>query len=315
MAKRKSKDETPVEQADYSFFKSEVEGDGIRICQASEMIDPEGNPTGSYNLDFDLVTPFPEGRITEIFGPEQTCKTTLVLEALGQALLRGKKCLYVNMEKNLNMSLMRTVRTLRPFLDQIEEGDKECPLWVVNADNGEQGFEAMKKFVSMNPGGVAALDSIDAAQPEAVLSGEIGTQKVGNLAKLMSDAMRKLIGVADKNRVALIFVNQLREKMTMYGNPDVASGGRALPYYASQRISLKKPRKDDIIKDEDGNKIGVVIRYQVVKNKLAPDGNEGEFYILLKNGIFREKELLTQCLNFGVLQFGGRGGKQILLPV
>lgn len=314
---------TPV---DFSFFKQEVEKDGMRVMSAGEVENPNGNKSGSFNLDYDLVVPFPEGRITEIFGPEGCCKTTLVLEVLGQALLAGKKCLYINMEKNLNLSLLQTVRSLRPFLDEALDnmrasaaGKKlpydECPLWVVNARNGEQALEAMRRFSQMVPFGVAALDSIDAAQPEAVLAGEIGEMKMGNLAKLMSDAMRKLIADAETNRVALLFVNQIRQKMTMYGDPDDTPGGLAMKFYASQRIKLMKPRKDDVIQDNtDGEKIGVVIRYKIIKNKLAPDGNEGEFHILLKNGIFRERELITQCLNLGILQFGGRGGKQVLLP-
>lgn len=314
---------TPV---DFGFFKQEVEKDGVRVMSAGEIEDPNPNKSGSFNLDYDLVVPFPEGRITEIFGPEGCCKTTLILEVLGQALLAGKKCLYVNMEKNLNLSLMQTVRPLRPFLDDAIENLKEeaagrkapnpeCPLWIVNARNGEQALEAMRRFSQMVPHGIAALDSIDAAQPEAVLAGEIGEVKMGNLAKLMSDAMRKLVADAEANKVALLFVNQIRQKMTMYGDPDDTPGGLAMKFYASQRVKLMKPRKDDIIQDStDGEKIGVVIRYKIVKNKLAPDGNEGEFHILLKNGIFRERELISQCLNVGLLQFGGRGGKQVLLP-
>jgi len=325
MAKRKKKtDDEPV-VADFKFFKQEMEQDGVRVMSAGDIEDPLPNYCGSYNLDYDLVTPFAEGRITEVFGAEGTCKTTLILEIIGQALIRGKTCLYVNMEKNLNLSLMRTVRPLRPFLEEAVENMKAkaagkpephsaCPLWIVNARTGEQGLEAMRRFAQMVPNGVAALDSIDAAQPEAVLSGEIGTAKVGNLAKLMSDAMRKLVADAEDNKVALIFVNQIRQKITMYGDPNDTPGGLAMKYYASQRIQLNKPRKDDVIKDTDGEKVGVIIRYKIVKNKLAPDGNEGEFHILLKNGIFRERELVSRCLGLGVLRFGGRGGKQVLLP-
>jgi len=326
MAKRKKTvdvDETVT--ADFNFFKQELEkDDGVRVLSAGEIEDPNPNYCGSYNLDYDLVVPFPEGRITEVFGPEGCCKTTLILEILGQALVRGKTCLYVNMEKNLNLSLMRTIRPMRPFLDQAIENMQaklakkpephpECPLWIVNARTGEQALEAMRRFAQMVPHGIAALDSIDAAQPEAVLSGEIGTQKVGNLAKLMSDAMRKLVADAEENKVALLFVNQIRQKMTMYGDPNDTPGGLAMKYYASQRIQLMKPRKDDVIKDAEGEKVGVVIRYKIVKNKLAPDGNEGEFHILLKNGIFRERELVSRCLQLGILSFGGRGGKQVLL--
>jgi recombination protein RecA len=323
VAKRKREDvagDPALQQLiDFGFFKQEVETEGVRAMTAEKVGDPEPNRSGSYNLDYDLSIPFPEGRITEVFGEEGTCKTTLTLELAGRALQAGKVVLYVNMEKNLNLSLMRTVRTLRPYLDaaiaQMGKKNAEgCPLWIVNASNGEQAFEAMRKFASMVPCGVAILDSIDAAQPSAVLAGEIGENKVGNLAKLMSDAMRKLIGVSEQNRVALVFVNQIREKITMYGDPTETPGGRALKFYASQRIRLYKPRKADWILDANNERIGSVIRYQVIKNKVAPDGNEGAFPILFKNGIFREQELVTQCCNFGILTMGGKGGKQVYLP-
>jgi hypothetical protein len=126
--------------------------------------------------------------------------------------------------------------------------------------------------------------------------------------------MRKLIGVAETNKVSLIFINQIRDKITMYGNPNTTPGGAALKFYASQRIEVKKPRKDDIIVLPDGEKIGVVIRYTIIKNKFAPDGNEGAFPVLHKNGIFREQELIMQCCNFGILKLGGKGGKQVYLP-
>jgi len=309
----------------FGFFKQEVEQDGVQAMSAEEVGDPNPNRSGSYNLDYDLAVPFPEGRITEIFGAEGTCKTTLSLEVAGRAIQAGKTVLYVNMERNLNLSLMRTVRTLRPYLDIAVEhatalaaGKKsphpECPLWIVNASNGEQAFEAMRKFAGMVPNGVAILDSIDAAQPQSVMAGEIGDSTVGKLAKLMSDAMRKLIGVSEQNKVALVFVNQIRDKITMYGDPTDTPGGYALKFYASQRIRLFTPRKTDWILDSDKERIGSLIRYKVIKNKVAPDGNEGVFPILFKNGIFREQELVTQACNFGVLRMGGKGGKQVFLP-
>jgi recombination protein RecA len=304
----------------FGFFSQEVanEAEGVRVMSAAFMEDPNPNYSGSYSLDYDLTTPFPEGRIIEIYGAEGTCKTTLSLEVAGQAIKRGKIVLYVNMEKNLNPSLMRTIRTLRDVIDlavaNAGKKNSDCPLWIVNATNGEQALEAMRKFCELVPGGVAILDSIDASQPEAVLAGEIGENKVGNLAKLMSDAMRKLVGVAEANKTTLIFINQIRDKITMYGDPTEPPGGKALRFYASQRIQLKKPRKDDFITLKEGERIGVIIRYTIIKNKFAPDGNEGVFPILFKNGIFREQELVTQCCNFGILRLGGKGGKQVYLP-
>lgn len=326
MAKQIKEDESlDKKQITFGYFKQEIETEGMRAMLAPEVGNPAPNRSGSYNLDYDLAIPFPEGRITEVFGEEGTCKTTLTLEVAGRAIENKKTILYVNMEKNLNLSLIRTVRTLRPIIDQAVEnmeavsiGKKpphsECPFWIVNASNGEQAFEALRKFASMVPGGIAILDSIDAAQPSSVLAGEIGENHVGKLSKLISDAMRKLIGVAEQNKVALIFVNQVRDKITMYGDPMTTSGGRGLPFYASQRIKLQKPGKAQTLVDVNGERIGVVIRYKIVKNKVAPDGAEGEFPILFRNGIFREQELISKCCHFGILRMGGKGGSQVFMP-
>jgi len=318
VAKSKIKEE-PQENdpvASFGFFRDEIADveTGVRVFEASTMKDPKSNSTGSYSLDYDLVVPFPEGRITEVFGGEGTGKTTLCLEAIGHALANNpsKKGLFVNMEKSLNMSLMRTIRSLVPFLENVNEND--CRLWVVNANTGEQALEAMKRFAELVPGGIAVLDSIDAAQPEAIMAGAIGQNAVGNHAKLMSDAMRKLVGVAESNNVALIFVNQIRDKITMYGDPTETPGGKAVRFYATQRIRLKSPTKAYLIVNSSGETIGKLINYKIVKNKFAPEGTEGVFPLLFKNGIFREQELITQCCNFGILTLGGKGGRQVLLP-
>lgn len=320
MAKSKTKEEAqePQDQgiASFGFFRDEVANTetGVRVFEASTMRDPASNSTGSYSLDYDLVVPFPEGRITEVFGGEGTGKTTVCLEAIGRALASNptKRGLFVNMEKSLNMSLMRTIRTLAPFIEDL--GKEDCRLWVVNANTGEQALEAMKRFAELVPGGIAVLDSIDAAQPEAIMAGAIGQNAVGNHAKLMSDAMRKLVGVAESNNVALIFVNQVRDKITMYGDPTETPGGKAVRFYATQRVRLKPPTKADLILNSSGETIGKLINYKIIKNKFAPEGTEGAFPLLFKNGIFREHELIAQCCNFGILSLGGKGGKQVLFP-
>lgn len=320
MAKSKNKEDVVVktEGISFDFFSGELtdEENGVRVFTASTMKDPAPNKSGSYTLDYDLVIPFPEGRIMELYGGEGTGKTTLVLEIIGQALANNpeKRALFVNMEKSLNVSLMKTIRTLRPFIDDALLGKKDCRLWVVNATTGEQALGALQKFAMLVPGGIGALDSIDATQPESVLSGEIGENKMGNHGKLMSDAMRKLVGVAEANRVALIFTNQLRDKITMYGDPAETPGGKAVRYYANQRIRLKTPTKADMITDPDGEIIGKMINYKVIKNKFAPEGQENAIPLLFKNGIFREYELVIQCCNFGLLKLGGKGGKQVYLP-
>lgn len=321
MAKSKTeKTEEPkiADAVSFGFFSGEItdEEKGVRVFEASSMKDPEPNKSGSITLDYDLVVPFPEGRIVEIFGGEGTGKTTLALEVIGQALTSDPKkiALFVNMEKSLNVSLMRTIRTLRPFIDDAIAKQDGCRLWIVNATTGEQALEALKQFAYMVPHGIGVLDSIDAAQPETVLAGEIGENRVGNHGKLMSDAMRKLVGIAEANSVCLIFINQLRDKITMYGDPAETPGGKAVRFYATQRLRLKTPTKADMITVADGEVIGKMINYKIIKNKFAPEGTENSFPLLFKNGIFREQELVIQCCNFGILKLGGKGGKQVYLP-
>lgn len=307
-----------TEAVTFGFFSGELtdEEKGVRVFEANTMKDPDSNKSGSHMLDYDLVVPFPEGRIIEIFGGEGTGKTTLALEVIGKALSSdsNKIALFVNMEKSLNVSLMRTIRTLKPFIDDAVENKKGCRLWIVNATTGEQALEALKQFAAMVPHGIGVLDSIDAAQPETVLSGEIGENRVGNHGKLMSDAMRKLVGIAEANSVCLIFINQLRDKITMYGDPAETPGGKAVRFYATQRLRLKTPTKADMITLADGEIIGKLINYKIIKNKFAPEGTENAFPLLFKNGIFREQEIIIQCCNFGVLKLGGKGGKQVYLP-
>lgn len=308
----------PAEAVTFGFFSGALtnEETGVSVFQASSMKDPVANKSGSHTLDYDLVVPFPEGRIVEVFGGEGTGKTTLALEVIGRALASDPKkiALFVNMEKSLNVSLMKTIRTLRPFIDDAVDKKQGCRLWIVNATTGEQALEALKQFASMVPHGIAVLDSIDAAQPEAVLAEEIGANKMGNHGKLMSDAMRKLVGIAEANAVCLILINQIRDKLTMYGDPMETPGGKAVRFYATQRIRLKTPTKADMITVADGEVIGKLINYKVVKNKFAPEGTESAFPLLFKNGIFREQELVIQCCNFGILKLGGKGGKQVYLP-
>ena len=277
MAKSKTEkqDVNPAvtEPVTFEFFSGELtdEKTGVRVFQANTMEDPLPNKSGSHTLDYDLVIPFPAGRLIEIFGGEGTGKTTLALEVIGRALASDPKkiALFVNMEKSLNVSLMRTIRTLRPFIDDAVAKKKGCPLWIVNATTGEQALEAIRQFTTMVPHGIVVLDSIDATQPETVLSGEIGDNRVGNHGKLMSDAMRKLVGPAEANNVCIILINQLRDKITMYGDPATTPGGKAVAFYATQRIRLKTPTKADMITVADGAVIGKLINYKVIKNKFA----------------------------------------------
>lgn len=293
-----------------NVFKSEVgKVEGARIVDAVDLENPAPNSTGSFSLDFDLVIPIPEGRITEIFGNEGAGKSSLALEIVGQALLKGKKALYVNMERALNRSLLETIRSIKPFLTQ-----ESSPLSVMWAPDGESALEFCRKWCVTNPNSILVLDSIDACVPAAVLAGEIADSHMGDHARLMSKAIRALISAVEENKVTFVCINQFRSKITSYGDPRTTSGGNTMKFYASQRIELMKPGKAEMIATPDGTTIGFTMRYKIIKNKCAPEGQEGEIPILYYNGIYREQEVIHLCSKFGLVKLGGAGGKQVYLP-
>jgi recombination protein RecA len=301
----------------YEFFSKEANKvEGVKLTDAAKMEDPKPNSTGSFSLDFDLAIPIPDGRITEIYGDEGSGKTTLALEIVGQAVKRGKRALYVNMERNLNKSLLETIRSIKPFL-----GKEDSPIKVITAPNGETALELCRKWCVSNPHSILVLDSIDACIPSAILTGEIGDSHMGNHAKLISEGVRALNIAAEENGVAFICINQFRSKIgIMFGDPREPSGGKAIRYYATQRIELMKPGKAEMIKtvgignEDAGDIIGFTMRYKIIKNKCAPEGQRGEIPILFYNGIYREQEMIHLCIKFGLLTIGGPGGKQVLLP-
>lgn len=304
------------DEQEFEFTVRDIKGLGedVEVIDASELDDPEANRTGSFSLDFDLVRPFPGGRFTEVFGDEGCGKTTLTLEAAGQALLSGKKVLYINMEKNLNRSLMMSIRTLRQFF---ESGGDTSAFQIAGASCGEDAFNLARRWAETCPNSMIILDSVDACVPRDMISGNIGDKHMGGMGKLMSEACRALVHAVEQNNVAFIFINQFREKVGMsFGDPRVTPGGRALRYYSSQRILLMSPDAKSKIKGEDGEPaIGHWVRYQVIKNKCAPHGRTGQFPLIYGKGIDRETELVDMCLKFGVLSLGGRGGKQVILPI
>jgi recombination protein RecA len=301
---------------DYQFFSNEASKvEGVRLVDAAKLENPGPNSTGSFSLDFDLVIPIPEGRITEIYGAEGSGKSSLALEIVGQALKKGKRALYVNMERNLNRSLLETIRSIKPFINNTEDS----PLKIMTAPDGESALELCRKWCVSNPNTILVLDSIDACIPSAILSGEIGDSHMGNHAKLMSEGIRTLNIAVESNKVAFICINQFRMKIgMMFGDPRETSGGKAVRYYSTQRIELQKPGKAEMIKtagkEDGGDIIGFTMRYKVIKNKCAPEGQDGEIPILFYNGIYREQEIVHLCTKFGILTLGGKGGQQVLLP-
>ena len=301
--------------SDIEFSVKDIEGigDDVVVLSVADVEDPDPNGTGSYSLDCDLVRAFPYGRLTEVYGDEGSGKSTLVLEAIGQALSRGHRALYLNMEKNLNRSLLASIRTIVPFLEK----KKDNPFQVAKANCGEDAFNIARRWAEVNPNSIVVLDSVDACIPRDMIAGNIGDKNMGGMGKLMSEACRALVHAIEANNVCFIFVNQLREKVGMtFGDPRVTPGGRALRFYSTQRILLKAPAKDCYIKGDTGEPaVGHWVRYDIVKNKVAPDGVSGKFPILYGRGIDRETELIDMCLKFGILGMGGRGGRQVKLPV
>lgn len=311
--KKKIQDEfEKFQEGDYEFYATDVKKDfgDKAIIPASELSNPVANFTGSLGLDINLIVPSPEGRIVEIYGPEGSRKTSLSLEFLGSAQSVGKQVAYVDVEKTLDRSLVDTIRTL-----DVDKTDLNGhPTFsILRGSTGEDYSNIAARFVAQFPGSVIVIDSVDALRPEAELHGNIGDATIGKHAKLMSDVCRKLNDIVTRTRATVIFINQVREKMTMYGDPTTTTGGRGLRFYAAQRIQLMPRRKDDIINDVDGNIIGAHVRYKIIKNKLAPDNIEGSIPFKNGFGIWRELELATLLKDLSIVETGGRGGSLLRL--
>lgn len=296
---------------DYKFFASDIEKEfgEDAIKPASSLENPEPNFSGSFGLDIALGVPIPEGRLVEIYGGEGAGKSTLALEILGQAQQKGKIIGYLNAECSLNRSLFESIRSLD--IDKTDKhGNPVCHIF--QADNGEKGLKIVAKFIAQFKNSVIVVDSVDTLVPEAMLQNDIGEATMGKHAKLMSDACRRFVSIAEKNKATVVFINQVREKMVAYGNPITTTGGRALPFYSSQRIELKKVAKADHIIDDEGKKtIGHYIHYQIIKNKLAPPYVTGQIPIIYGRGIWRELELVGLLCDMGLVEVGGKGGKQV----
>ncbi|MFA5173279.1 MAG: recombinase RecA [Candidatus Paceibacterota bacterium] len=294
MAKKKPVSHTePKENIEslLSELKSRFGEGSIMTLGEVRKVNVDVIPTGSFSLDIALgVNGLPKGRIVEIYGPESSGKTTLALNIIAQAQKKGGKAAFIDAEHAMDPDYAAKL------------GVKINELLISQPDNGEEALNILESLVRSKIIDVVVVDSVAALTPKAEIEGEMGAQHMGLQARMMGQALRKISAIANQSKTLIIFINQLREKIgVMFGNPETTPGGRALKFYASVRIDVRR-----IAQVKKGEEIvGSQVKAKVVKNKVAPPFKIAEFFIMWGEGISYESDVLTAAMKYGVVSKSG----------